>query len=232
MSRAPVRRGDTRTGPDSRDRRGRHRDRAGVDGKHRGPARARHHAAPGGGAPRAPTSASSASAIAMTIRSSDFVGAVNRRRTSRRVLPMFRQLGLRQAVNGSQRSEFAHDRVDRPELTTRPSSAAARWLTLCHESDTPAGRCEDRCSGLKASIGGGRTPAPSSMPPKEQSSRRLRDCSNDHAATLSVNVRRDAHHRGINDLEGENGDCRRCWSRARMELGPLRWRARRAGGGA
>ena len=35
---------------------------------------------------------------------------------------------------------------------------------------------------------------------------------------LSVNVRRDAHHRGINDLEGENGDCRTCWTRARMEL--------------
>ena len=35
---------------------------------------------------------------------------------------------------------------------------------------------------------------------------------------LSVNVRRDAHHRGINDLEGENGERRRCWSRARMEL--------------
>ena len=35
---------------------------------------------------------------------------------------------------------------------------------------------------------------------------------------LSVNVRRDAHHRGINDLEGENGERRTCWSRARMEL--------------
>jgi hypothetical protein len=37
---------------------------------------------------------------------------------------------------------------------------------------------------------------------------------------LSVNVRRDAHHRGINDLEGENGERRRCWRRARMELEP------------
>jgi len=36
--------------------------------------------------------------------------------------------------------------------------------------------------------------------------------------TLSVNVRRDAHHRGINDLEGENGATPRCWRRARMEL--------------
>jgi hypothetical protein len=35
---------------------------------------------------------------------------------------------------------------------------------------------------------------------------------------LSVNVRRDAHHRGINDLEGENGATPRCWTRARMEL--------------
>ena len=39
---------------------------------------------------------------------------------------------------------------------------------------------------------------------------------------LSVNVRRDAHHRGINDLEGENGDRRKCWRRARMELERLR----------
>jgi hypothetical protein len=37
-------------------------------------------------------------------------------------------------------------------------------------------------------------------------------------ASLSVNVRRDAHHRGINDLEGENGERRTCWSRVRMEL--------------
>ena len=36
---------------------------------------------------------------------------------------------------------------------------------------------------------------------------------------LSVNVRRDAHHRGINDLEGENGERRTCRRRARMELG-------------
>ena len=35
---------------------------------------------------------------------------------------------------------------------------------------------------------------------------------------LSVNVRRDAHHRGINDLEGENGERRTCWRRPRMEL--------------
>jgi hypothetical protein len=38
------------------------------------------------------------------------------------------------------------------------------------------------------------------------------------ASALSVNVRRDAHHRGINDLEGENGERRTCWRRARMEL--------------
>ena len=67
---------------------------------------------------------------------------------------------------------------------------------------------------------------------------------------LSVNVRRDAHHRGINDLEGENGERRRCWSRGRMELGLLvscrrprspasrrrarvwGWRARRRGRGS
>ena len=35
---------------------------------------------------------------------------------------------------------------------------------------------------------------------------------------LSVNVRWDAHHRGINDLEGENGERRTCLRRARMEL--------------
>jgi hypothetical protein len=34
---------------------------------------------------------------------------------------------------------------------------------------------------------------------------------------LSVNVRRDAHHRGINDLEGENGERRTC-RRTRTEL--------------
>ena len=38
--------------------------------------------------------------------------------------------------------------------------------------------------------------------------------------TLSVNVRRDAHHRGINDLEGENGERRTCWSRVRTERRP------------
>src|SRR5450755_3646965 len=44
-----------------------------------------------------------------------------------------------------------------------------------------------------------------------------------HAArTLSVNVRRDAHHRGINDLEGENGERRTCWRRARMGREQLR----------
>jgi NHL repeat len=35
---------------------------------------------------------------------------------------------------------------------------------------------------------------------------------------VSVNVRRDAHHRGINDLEGENGERRTCRRGARMEL--------------
>src|SRR6266545_3779836 len=49
---------------------------------------------------------------------------------------------------------------------------------------------------------------------------------------LSVNVRRDAHHRGINDLEGENGERRTCWRRARMELEQRLRLARRAGGGA
>ena len=41
-------------------------------------------------------------------------------------------------------------------------------------------------------------------------------------SALSVNVRRDAHHRGINDLEGENGDCRTCWRRARMVPAAIR----------
>src|ERR1035441_923825 len=48
--------------------------------------------------------------------------------------------------------------------------------------------------------------------------RTLRSCARSGALPLSVNVRRDAHHRGINDLEGENGERRTCWRRARMEL--------------
>ena len=41
---------------------------------------------------------------------------------------------------------------------------------------------------------------------------------NGSGSSLSVNVRRDAHHRGINDLEGESGERRTCRRRARMEL--------------
>ena len=53
---------------------------------------------------------------------------------------------------------------------------------------------------------------------KVQGGRLLTKTSEEYGRPLSVNVRRDAHHRGINDLEGENGE-RRTWRRARMELG-------------
>ena len=55
-----------------------------------------------------------------------------------------------------------------------------------------------------------------------EEARRCFDANAYTAAVVMVrrtNVRRDAHHRGINDLEGENGERRTCWRRARMELG-------------
>ncbi len=67
--------------------------------------------------------------------------------------------------------------------------------------------------GLEACSSWGRadflpTRPPAQRGPRPQSPPGLHD----------INVRRDAHHRGINDLEGENGERRTCRRRARTEL--------------